>query len=132
MPNPSGPAQPKTVLIIEDDPRLQKELTVALIGAGYRVMNAYDGEAGLRCILREVPDLVILDLVLPKKDGFKVLREMKRREETRAIPDVVFSNLENSDNIELAIRLGATSYLAKPNYTITRIVEKIRGVLGDH
>lgn len=132
MPNPPGPVQPKTILIIEDDPWIQEKLTVALMSAGYRVMNAYDGEAGLQSILTKAPNLVILDLVLPKKDGFKVLREMKRHEETKAISVVIFSNLENSDNIELAIRLGATSYLTKPNYTIANIVEKIQGILGDH
>jgi DNA-binding response OmpR family regulator len=59
----SGSSLPqKTVLIIDDDPPFQEELTGALVGAGYRVENAYDGEAGLRCILKEAPDLVILDL----------------------------------------------------------------------
>jgi DNA-binding response OmpR family regulator len=64
--------QQKTVLIIDDDPMFQEELTLALAGAGFRVQNAYDGEAGLHYILKEAPDLVILDLILPKKDGFKV------------------------------------------------------------
>ena len=68
--------------------------------------------------------------ILPKKDGFKVLREMKWREDTKDVPVIVLSNLENSDNIELAIRLGAKSYLAKSNYSIANIVEKIQGTFG--
>jgi DNA-binding response OmpR family regulator len=131
---PSGTrasSQQKTVLIIEDDPHLQEELSVALVEAGYRVRNAYDGDFGLRMVFAEMPDLVVLDLILPKKDGFKVLREMKWRAETKDIPVIVLSNLENSDNIELAIRLGAKSYLAKSNYTVSNIVEKVRGILGE-
>jgi CheY-like chemotaxis protein len=74
--------QPKTVLIIDDDPLFQEDLTGALVGAGYRVKNTYDGEAGLQSIFKEAPDLVVLDLILPKKIGFEVLREIKQREET--------------------------------------------------
>ena len=70
-------SQQKTVLIIDDEPHLQEELTGALVEAGFRVRNAYDGEAGLRIVLEEAPDLVVLDLILPKKNGFKVLREIK-------------------------------------------------------
>jgi DNA-binding response OmpR family regulator len=121
----------KTVLIIDDDPLFQEELTAALVGAGYRVMNAYDGEAGLRCILKEAPNLVILDLILPKKDGFKVLRELNGWEEMKRIPVIVLSNLQNSDNIEIAVRLGVTDYLVKSNYTVAQIVQKVRGVLGE-
>jgi DNA-binding response OmpR family regulator len=125
---PASPRQQKTVLVIEDDPYFQEQLTAALVGAGYKVQNAYDGQAGVESVLTEAPDLVILDLVLPKKDGFKVLRELKR---TKNIPVLVLSNLENTENIELAIRLGAKSYLVKSNFSIGNIVEKIRGVLGD-
>jgi len=128
---PASSIQQKTVLIIDDDPLFQEELTGALAGAGYRVQNAYDGEAGLRYILKEAPNLVILDLILPKKDGFKVLREINGREEMKRIPVIVLSNLQNSDNIEIAIRLGVTDYLVKSNYTVAQIVQKIRGVLGE-
>jgi two-component system, OmpR family, response regulator VicR len=123
-------SQQKMVLIIDDEPHLQEELTGALVEAGFRVRNAYDGVSGLGIVLEEAPDLVVLDLILPKKDGFKVLREMKWREETKDIPVIVLTNLENSDNIELAIRLGAKSYLAKSNYSVANIVEKIQGIIG--
>jgi DNA-binding response OmpR family regulator len=119
------------VLIIDDDPLFQEDLTGALVGAGYRVENAYDGEAGLRCILKEAPNLVILDLILPKKDGFKVLRELNGWEEMKRIPVIVLSNLQNSDNIEIAIRLGVTDYLVKSNYTVAQIIQKVRDVLGE-
>jgi DNA-binding response OmpR family regulator len=123
-------SQLKTVLIIEDEPQFQQELTLALVSAGFRVRNAYDGEAGLAIACEDVPDLVVLDLILPKKDGFKLLREMKWREQTKDIPVIVVSNLENSDNIELAIRLGAKAYLVKSNYPAGTIVAKIQAILG--
>lgn len=119
----------KTIVIIEDEPQLQYELTAELVKQGFVVKNAYDGEAGLELVVRAKPDIVVLDLILPKMDGFKVLREVKRREETKRIPVIVLSNLENSENIELAIRLGAHSYLVKPNYNMAQIVEKIETAL---
>jgi DNA-binding response OmpR family regulator len=76
--------------------------------------------------------LVILDLILPKKDGLKVLREIKGREEMKRIPVIVLSNLHNSDNIEIAVRLGVTDCLVKSNYTVAQIVEKIRAYLEKH
>ncbi len=86
----------------------------------------------MQSILKEAPDLVILDLILPKKDGFKVLREMKSQEAMKKIPVIVLSNLQNSDNIEIAVRLGVTDYLVKSNYTAVQIVQKIRSVLGEN
>jgi DNA-binding response OmpR family regulator len=101
--SPASSLPQKTVLIIDDDPLFQEELTLALVGAGYRVENAYDGEAGLQSIHKKAPDLVILDLILPKRDGLKVLREMKWRGESKGIPAMVLSNLQNPDNIEIAV-----------------------------
>lgn len=128
----ASPLPQKTVLIIDDDPIFQEELTGAFVGAGYRVENAYDGEAGLQSIHKEAPDLVILDLILPKKDGFKVLREMKSQEAMKRISVIVLSNLQNSDNVEIAVRLGVTDYLVKSNYTVGQIGQKIRSVLGEN
>jgi DNA-binding response OmpR family regulator len=129
---PTSQLLQKTVLIIDADPHLQEELSVTLTSAGYRVENAFDGEAGLHRILngREKPDVVVLDPILPKKAGFEVLREMKQYEETKGIPVIALLNLENANNIELAIRLGAASYLVKSNYSLKHIVEKIGRVLG--
>jgi len=67
----------KTIVVIEDDPSLQQDLTIASVEAGLVVHNAYDGEEGVRLVLEKRPDIVLLDLILPKKDGFKVLEEIK-------------------------------------------------------
>jgi DNA-binding response OmpR family regulator len=120
----------KTILIIDDEPHLQEGLTAALAERGFAAKNAYDGEVGLRMAVETNPDVVVLDLILPKKDGFKVLRQIKSGEETKHIPVIVLSNLESSENVELVVRLGANSYLAKQNYTTQGIVEKIKAVLA--
>lgn len=121
---------PKTIVIIDDECQLQDELTGKLVECGIVVKNAYDGKAGAELVLKTKPDAVVLDLIIPKQDGFKVLRELKQREETKNIPVIVLSNLDNLENIELAIRLGAHSYLAKSNYSIPQMVEKIDAVLS--
>jgi len=121
----------KTILIIEDDPQLQAELTSALAEAGYAVKNAYDGAEGLRMALEERPDLVVLDLILPKMYGLKVLRSIKQRAPTKYIPVVVLSNLDQAEQIDLAVRFGAKVYLTKPNYPTTAVRKKIQAILGD-
>jgi len=120
----------KTIVLIEDEPHLQEELTAAFVEAGFAVKNAYDGETGLELVRSLKPAVVLLDLILPKKDGFEVLKELKAAAETHAIPVVVLSNLEMAKDVERVIGLGATSYLVKPNYDVSHIVEKIRGLAG--
>src|SRR3990167_1107953 len=120
----------KTIVIIEDEPHLQEELTAAFVEAGFEVKNAYDGETGLALVRSCDPAMVLLDLILPKKDGFEVLKELKAGAQTHAIPVVVLSNLEMAKDVERVIGLGATSYLVKPNYDVSHIVEKIRGLAG--
>ncbi|MDP3962938.1 MAG: response regulator [bacterium] len=121
----------KTVLCIEDEPHLQEELTAALVEEGFTVKNAYDGEAGLALAKKEIPDMILLDLILPKKDGFEVLEALKKDAATKSIPVIVLSNLETAENVEKAIRLGAASYLVKPNYEISHITQKVKNVLGN-
>ncbi|MDO8558511.1 MAG: response regulator [bacterium] len=121
----------KTIVFIEDEPHLQEELTAALVEEGYTVKNAYDGEAGLALIMKENPDLVLLDLILPKKDGFEILEAIKANPATKHISVIVLSNLETVENVDRAVSLGATAYLVKPNYEIAHITEKIKNVLGN-
>jgi DNA-binding response OmpR family regulator len=122
-------AQKYKIVFVEDEPHLQEELTAALVEEGFIVKNAYDGENGLEMIKKERPDIVLLDLILPKQDGFKILEAVKADSETKHIPIVVLSNLETAENVERAIRLGATSYLVKPNYEISHITQKIKSIL---
>ena len=119
----------KKILFIEDEPALQKTLAGTLGREGYEVFSALDGDAGTALAVREHPDLILLDLVLPKKDGFAVLEELKKNQETKNIPVIIMSNLESTGDVERALELGATTYLVKTSYSLEEIAEKIRGLL---
>lgn len=118
------------IVFIEDETTLQKMLTAALQGAGYSVVAASDGEAGLAAVRAEKPDLVLLDLILPKMDGFTVLREIKKDELIAHIPVIVLTNLESAEDVEKVVGLGATTYLVKANYDLPDIVLKVKEILG--
>lgn len=119
----------KKILFIEDDPGMQKALCEALRGAGYEIISAFDGEEGLRLAQRDIPDMVLLDLILPKKDGFEVLRELKGDSRTLGIPVIVLTNLEGNQEIQKALEHGAVSYLIKTNYALNEVIEKVGEVL---
>lgn len=97
---------------------------------GYRVFSALDGETGVNLAQKEIPDLILLDLILPKKDGFGVLEALKTDQATQKIPVIILSNLEGSSDVERALELGATTYLVKINYRLSEVVEKIKQVLS--
>lgn len=116
----------KKILFVEDEPTLQKAISEVLTQEGFQVFSALDGEKGIEMIKTEKPDLVLLDLILPKKDGFEVLKEMKEAEELKDIPVIVLTNLEGIGDVEKALSLGATTYLVKANYELDDVVEKIK------
>ena len=120
----------KKILFIEDESALQKAVTQVLSEEGYQVLSALDGEIGLKLAQKELPNLVLLDLILPKKDGFEVLTELKQGQETKQIPIIILTNLEGGEDVERALSLGATTYLVKTNYRLEEVVEKIKQALG--
>lgn len=121
----------KTILIVEDDPTLQKTLSAALEKEGYQIKQALDGEIALRTAKERELDLILLDLILPKYDGFEVLAELKKDEATKSIPVVVLTNLETSEDVQKALSLGATTYLVKANYNLQDVLEKVKKSLGE-
>ena len=120
----------KKVLFIEDEPTLQKTVGEILGQEGFTILEALDGESGVQLAKKEKPDLILLDLILPKKNGFEVLEALKGDPETSAIKVVVLTNLESSRDIERALELGATNYLVKANYNLEEVVSKIKDLLG--
>jgi DNA-binding response OmpR family regulator len=117
------------LLIIEDDAVLRKALSEYLESEGFEVITAEDGEVGESLATTEKPDLILLDIVLPKKDGYQVLREVKANPETTHIPIVLLTNLGSVDDVEKALELGATTYLVKSDYRLEEITEKIKEIL---
>jgi len=119
----------KKILFIEDESALQRAAARILSDQGYQTLSAMDGETGIALAQKEIPDLILLDLVIPKKDGFTVLEELKKDEKTKSIPVIVLTNLEGNADVERALLLGATTYLVKTNYRLEEVVEKIKGIL---
>lgn len=119
------------VVFVEDDPVLQQTFTDFLKSEGYTVVSAMDGAEGLEAIQKTLPDLILLDLILPKMDGFEVLQAIKADTKTKDIPVIVLTNLEGTGDVEKALELGATTYLVKANYELDDILKKIKSVLPD-
>ena len=120
----------KKILFIEDEFSLQKSVGEFLKREGYEVVHALDGEIGLNIAKTEEPDLILLDIILPKKDGFEVLEELKKDRKTEKIPIIVLTNLENPKDIEKSLSLGATTYLVKSDYELKDIAEKVKQHIG--
>ncbi|MCD6233355.1 response regulator [bacterium] len=116
----------KKILFIEDESALQKTIGDALREEGYQVLSALDGEIGLKLAQTKKPNLILLDLILPKVDGFEVLKTLKDNSDTKDIPVLILTNLEGAQDIEKALELGATTYLVKANYTLEEVVEKVK------
>lgn len=120
----------KKILFIEDEASLQKAIGDALAEEEIEIISALDGQAGLRFAKDQKPDLILLDLVMPKLGGIEVLKRLKDSQETKNIPVIVLTNSEKMEDVQQAIDLGATTYLIKINYKLDEVVEKIKGVLN--
>ena len=119
----------KRILFIEDESALQKTFGEVIRQEGYEMISALDGEIGLKLAKAKKPDLILLDLILPKVNGFEVLKELKENGETKDIPIIVLTNLEGIGDVEKALELGATTYLVKAQYKLEEVVDKIKKAL---
>lgn len=119
----------KKILIIEDEVSLQNSIKDFLLMENFEVVVASDGETGANLVKSEKPDLVLLDVILPKKDGFGVLEDIKADEETKKIPVILLTNLESAEDVDKAFSFGVTAYLVKANYRLEEIVAKIKDIL---
>jgi len=114
------------ILIVEDEEFLVRALKDNLISEGYSVSVAMDGEAAFDELKKKKPSLILLDLLLPKKNGFDVLKDLKKDPELQLIPVVILSNLGEDSEIKKALELGANDYFVKSQHPIQEVVEKVR------
>lgn len=119
----------KKVLIIEDEATLQKALQEVLTAEGYEILSALDGLRGLEIARQENPDLILLDIILPKMDGFEVLKELKSEEKTESIPVMILTNLSDISDVQKALDLGATTYLVKADFSLEDVIKKVKDTL---
>lgn len=115
----------KRILVVEDDRSLQNALSEILAQEGYEVICAFDGEEALRKIGEENVNLILLDIILPKKDGYEVLAEIKKGEK-KNIPVLILTNLEEVDNVQKALSLGATTFMVKSDFSLKDVLEKVK------
>ena len=113
------------VLLIEDDPAALEMYKMKLEMDGYRVNVAMDGEEGLQRAGELIPDIIFLDVRLPKKDGFEVLHELRLQDATKHIPVIILSNYGEKELIERGLTLGAMEFLIKAQTTPTSLSEGI-------
>lgn len=115
-----------SLLIIEDDEVLLRALYLLFFESKYTIATANDGDTAIKMAQRLKPDIIILDLMIPKVDGFGVLKAVKANPELKDIPVVVLSNLADDSDIEKAKRLGAKYYFVKANTDLADLEEKIK------
>ncbi len=120
----------KKIIIVEDETVLQKAMSIELLSAGYQALTASNGEAGLELIKQEKPDLVLLDLMLPKLNGFEVLAKLKADEGTKNIPVVILSNLGQDEDKKKGLALGAVDYYIKASTDLSEITKKVEALIG--
>src|SRR3954451_11748412 len=121
-------AAQKTILLVDDDNDILESMRTVLEGRGYRVMVARDGNAGLTAAARENPDLIVLDMMMPKKSGFLVLEKLKSRP-GGLIPTIMITGNEGSRHRAYAEMLGVRDYIRKP-FAMEKLVRAIDRVLG--
>lgn len=119
----------KKVLIIEDDEQISRVYGIKLKQEGIETISAVDGDDGLKKIETEKPDVVLLDLMLPRHDGFWVLEEKIKNNKIKNIPVIVLSNLGQEQDKERAMGLDAKDYLVKADVSIKQVIEKIKKYL---
>lgn len=117
------------VLIVEDDTFLSNIYKTKFDMEGFDVTTADDGEAGLAMAKLKKPDIILLDILLPKMDGFTVLKELKADKEVQNIPVILLTNLGQKDDISKGLEMGAVDYLIKAHFKPSETVEKVRKIL---
>lgn len=118
------------ILLVEDDSFISGMYQTKLASQGYQVELVEDGEAAWQRLTQDpLPDILLLDVVLPKKDGFEILEDIRKEERTRNLPVVMLTNLGQKPDVERGLKLGANDYIIKAHFTPSEVVEKIKKVL---
>ena len=119
----------KKILLVEDEKILGEMYKDKFSKAGFEVHLVREAEEGLKLVKKEKPDLVVLDILLPRENGIFFLEERKKDSEIFSIPVIAFSNFDDPETKKEALKLGAKDYLIKTNYTPEEIVKKIKKYL---
>jgi len=119
----------KSILVVDDEMYIVNILDFTLAGEGWRVISANNGEDALRTLVKVEPDLVILDVMMPRIDGIEVCRAIKAREESAKTPVIMLSAKDRDKDREEGLKAGADLYLTKP-FSPARLVQEIRNLMN--
>src|SRR3989344_8307052 len=117
---------PIKILVAEDDRFLGKAYTAKFEKVGYEVRHAIDGVEVFEILQNYTPDIILLDLVMPIKDGFTTLKELKANDKYKSIPVIIASNLGQKDEIDKGVSMGAADYIVKSDTAIDVLIDKVR------
>ncbi|MBL7057721.1 response regulator [Patescibacteria group bacterium] len=117
------------ILIVEDDYFLLNIYSTKFEGENYKVFVASNGMEGLDLVKVKSPDIILLDILMPKLDGFGFLREIKKDKKTDGIPIILLTNLSQRKDIDRGLAMGADDYLVKAHFMPSEVVEKVEGLL---
>lgn len=117
------------VLIVEDEEALRKVLQEKMENAGFETYAAKDGDEGWDMAKSKNPDIILLDLIIPKRSGFDVLTLLKQDPNLKSIPVFVLSNLAEDESLKKALDMGAEDYFVKAQHPINEVVEKVKNRL---
>lgn len=110
---------------------MQRALKNKLEKAGYEVLLANDGTEALNQMKEHTPQLMLLDLIMPKLDGISVLREVKGNDDLKNIPVIILTNLSSGDKVAEAMQLGTFDFLVKANYSLDDVLSKVQERIGE-
>jgi DNA-binding response OmpR family regulator len=122
-------AKKKTILLVEDDEGFRKVFEEALTNAGFSVSVAGDGDAGLQKALANTPDLILLDMMMPKMTGLVMLDKFKKDHKGEMPKVLLLTNVEDQEHVSSAAHVGVYDYLIKSKWSVDEIVEKVRAKL---
>ncbi len=122
----------KKILVIEDDTALYNLYATELQLKGFRVSNVSDGTLAVQAVKEQKPDLILLDLVLPGRNGLDILKELRDDEEFVETKVIVLTNFGNEENVSTALELGATEYIMKYKIVPSELSEKVAAILGEN
>lgn len=120
----------KTILVVEDNDFIRRMYVLKFSKAGLDVVEAIDGAEAIKSIEESIPDLVLLDLMMPNVGGIEVLQTLHKKKITPKLPVIVLTNIMNAETIEQARKLGAIDYIIKTDMTPSQVLEKLKSYIS--
>lgn len=117
------------ILLVEDDSFLLNMYSTKFEIEGYDISTAENGEIGLELAQETAPDIILLDIMMPKMNGFEVLKELKANPRTAKIPVIILTNINQKEDVDKGLSLGAVDYFIKAHFIPSEIVEKVEKVI---